>query len=448
MIRIRHRLAAIGVSGLLVWASAPGQVHAATPGSTRTQIQHLVVMTQDQHSFDNYFGMRPGVDGIPSGVCLPLRRQSQSACVKPFRIQGSGLHLPLLSTKAAQSAAIDGGRMDGFARAQSSHTDAGTMAMGYYAPQDLPILNELASHSVLFDRWFTSVPGGSIQNRLFAMSARTTPDQSEVPVGGWQGIPLIFDRLQAAGVSWRIYIENYEPALSIATAGRKARTGGQVARVPVLATSRFVKDPHLASHVADLSQYYTDLTSGTLPAVSYIVSTSATEHPPDDPTRGQVLARAVVNALAESASWSSSALLLYYDTSGGWYDHVPPPTMDGDVLGPRVPALLVSPFASPGSVNDTVFDSASILGFIERNWSVPPLASRDRDATDLTTAFSFRQPPRAPALLGAHDGRAPIVRPSSRIIYGAYLFVLCLVVAAAGWVVADERRRRIRVEQR
>lgn len=447
MIRARNCLAAMAMSGLLVWALAPGDVRAATPGSTTTPIRHLVVMTQDQHSFDNYFGMRRGVDGIPQGVCLPLRRQSQSPCVKPFRIQGSGLHLPLLATKAAQSAAMDGGRMDGFAHAQSSHTNAGTMAMGYYAPQDLPILNELADHSVLFDRWFTSVQGGSIQNRLFGVSARTTGDDAQVPVGGWQGIPLIFDRLQAARVSWRIYIENYEPALTIATAARKARGGGQVARVPVLATPRFVNDPRLASHVADLSQYYTDLTSGTLPAVSYVVSTSATEHPPDDPTSGQVLARTVVNALSESTAWSSSALLLYYDTSGGWYDHVPPPTMDGAVLGPRVPALLVSPFASPGSVNHTVFDSASILRFIEDNWSVPPLATRDRDATDLATAFSFGQPPRAPALLGAHDGRPPIVRPSSPIIYGTYLFVLCVVVAGVAWVAVSERRRRVRVEQ-
>ena len=196
-------------------AAAPG----GTEATTKTPIRHLVVMTQDQHSFDNYFGLRSGVDGIPSGVCVPVRKASVSPCVKPFRLKGSGLHEPIIATKAVQVTSIDGGRMDGFVHAQSSHTNAGRMAMGYYAPQDLPIINELADHAVLFDHWFTSVQGGSVQNRLFAVAAQSTSDQAEVPIGGWRGIPLIFDRLQDAGVSWRIDVENYEPALTIDTAG-------------------------------------------------------------------------------------------------------------------------------------------------------------------------------------------------------------------------------------
>ncbi len=406
---------------------APAAV-APAPHATKTPIQHLVVMTQDQHSFDSYFGTRPGVDGLPTGVCLPVRKGSLTPCVKPFRLKGSGLHLPLLSTKPVQSTSIHDGRMDGFVYAQSARTKAGRMAMGYYSRSDLPVLNEIADHAVLFDHWFTSVQGGSIQNRLFAVSGRSTTDQAEVPVDGWQGIPLIFDRLQAAHVSWRIYVENYEPALTITTAGLKARRGGQVARVPVLATPRFAND-------------------GTLPAVSYVVSTSATEHPPTDPTSGQVLTRTVLNALAESSSWTSSALLLNYDTAGGWYDHVAPPVEDGTVLGPRVPALLVSPYASPGAVNHAEFSSASTLKFIEHNWTVAPLTRRDRDATDLSTAFSFKQPPRAPSLLGARDGRPPLVRPSSPVIYVAYLLAVLVVGMAVAWVIASERRRHVvRVE--
>ncbi len=449
MNRRSSRLAAVAavlLLGLLGSGLTPVGARAAVdpgPHAAKTPIRHLVVMTQDQHSFDSYFGTRPGVDGLPTGVCLPVRKGSLAPCVKPFRLKGSGLHLPLLSTKPVQSTSIHDGRMDGFVYAQSARTKAGRMAMGYYSRSDLPVLNEIADHAVLFDHWFTSVQGGSIQNRLFAVSGRSTTDQAEVPVDGWQGIPLIFDRLQAAHVSWRIYVENYEPALTITTAGPKARRGGQVARVPVLATPRFANDPKLAAHVVDLSRYYADLAAGTLPAVSYVVSTSATEHPPTDPTSGQVLTRTVLNALAESSSWTSSALLLNYDTAGGWYDHVAPPVEDGTVLGPRVPALLVSPYASPGAVNHAEFSSASTLKFIEHNWTVAPLTRRDRDATDLSTAFSFKQPPRAASLLGARDGRPPLVRPSSPVIYVAYLLAVLVVGMAVAWVIASERRRRV-----
>jgi len=436
------RLAAVTL-GILAVGLAPIDAGAATPSAPATPIRHLVVMTQDQHSFDNYFGTRPGVDGLPAGVCLPVRRGSLSPCVKSFPLTTSGLHLPLSSTRTAQSTSVHGGRMDGFVYAQTSQTNAGKMAMGYYRPQDVPILTQLADHSVLFDHWFSSVPGGSIQNRLFAVSGQSTADQLEVPAGGWRGIPLIFDRLQAAGIPWRIYVENYEPALTISTAGSKARRGGQVARVPVLATARFAENPKLAAHVVDLSRYYADLAAGTLPAVSYIVSTSATERPPADPTPGHVLARNVLNSLSESTSWNSSAFLLDYDTSGGWYDHVSPPTSHGAVLGLRVPALLVSPYASPGSVDHTVFDSASILKFIERNWSLPPLTSRDRDAADLSTAFSFRQPARAPSLVGARDGRAPLVRPRSPIIYVSYTLAVVAVASFVAWAAVGERRRRV-----
>jgi phospholipase C len=102
----------------------------------------------------------------------------------------------------------------------------------------------------------------------------------------------------------------------------------------------------------------------------------------------------------------------------------------------------VSPYASQGAVNHAEFSSASTLKFIEHNWTVAPLTRRDRDATDLSTAFSFKQPPRAASLLGARDGRPPLVRPSSPVIYVAYLLAVLMVGMAVAWVIASERRRR------
>jgi phospholipase C len=400
-------------------------------------------MTQDQHSFDNYFGTRPGVDGLPAGTCVPAQRGSSTPCVKPFPVETSGLHLPMVSSDTAQRTAIDGGLMDGFVYAQSSHTAAGEMAMGYYRPQDIPILSQMADQAVLFDHWFSSVPAGTVPNRLFAVSGQSLPAALAVPSSGWGDMPLVFDHLQAAGVSWRIYVQNYEPALNITTAGITALQGGQVARVPVLASARFAANHDLADHVVDLRQYYADLADGKLPAVSYIVTTSGTERPPANPTGGQVLDRNVLNALGESSAWSTSAFLLYYDSSGGWYDHVVPPTENGAQLGPRVPALLVSPYAGPGTVNHSVFDSASVLKFIESNWRVPPLTSRVAAAANLASAFTFQQAPRAPALLSGRDRPTRLVRPNRSIIYASYTVALTAVALAVGWTVRAQRRKRV-----
>jgi phospholipase C len=440
------RLGAMTAAVLLLSALAPATTNPADAApavdhNPVTPIRHVVVMTQDQRSFDNYFGSRQGVDGIPSQVCLPLKAGSTSPCVKPFALKTSGVRTPLRPTAVAQKISVHGGRMDGFVYAQATRQHDGRAAMGYYNPEDIPIMTELADQGVLFDHWFSSVPGGSIQNRLFAVSGQSTADQLEVPAGGWRNIPLIFDRLQAAGVSWRIYVENYEPSLTISTAAEKARRGGQVARVPVLATARFAENPQLASHVVDIGRYYADLAAGTLPAVSYVVSTSSTERPPNDPNTDQLLVRSVVNSLSESSSWNDAAFLLDYDSSGGWYDHVAPPTQNGSLLGLRVPALLVSPYAVTGAVNHTVFDSASTLRFIEHNWSLQPLTRRDAQASDLSTAFSFGQPVREPTLIGVHDARPALIRPSSAIIYTSYTIAFLLVVAVVAWAALGERRR-------
>jgi phospholipase C len=443
MTKLVSRIGAVAALAIVSAGFGPGSAGAAPANAPTTPIQHLVVMTQDQHSFDNYFGTRPGVDGLPAVTCVPAQASAASPCVKPFPVETSGLHLSLASSNSVQRAGIDGGRMDGFVYAQNSHTNAGKMAMGYYRPQDIPVLTQMADQAVLFDHWFSSVPAGSVANRLFAVSGQSQPADVTVPPGGWGAIPFIFDRLQAAGVSWRIYVQNYRPALTITTAGPAARRGGQVARVPVLASSRFATNQAGAGHVVDLRQYYTDLADGKLPAVSYVVTTSATERPPAGPAAGQALARNVLNSLSESSAWSTSAFLLYYDSSGGWYDHVAPPTVSGAQLGPRVPALLVSPYATPGTVDHTVFDSAAILKFIESNWSVSPLTNRDRDAANLASAFEFHQAARAPSLLAGPGGAPTLVRPNSRLIYVCYTTALTAVTVAMGWAIVARRRQHV-----
>lgn len=440
MRRRRIRSAAAALAALVIVGLSAQGGGATTGAAARTPIRHLVVMTQDQRSFDNYFGMRAGVDGISGGICVPVKVGSSTPCVAPFPLEGSGLRPNLRATAAAQQVSVANGRMDGFVLAQTTPHINGKGAMGYYQPTDLPVATQLADQGVLFDRWFSSVPGGTIANRLFAVSGAAVPDIDQVPAAGWPNLPLIFDRLQAAGVSWKVYVERYEPALTITTAGPKARRGGQVARVPLLAMTRYEKNADLASHVVDLDTYFSDLAAGALPAVSWIVTTSSTERAPGEPQLGQRVVRNVVNALGGSSAWPSSAFFLSYDSSGGWYDHVAPPTEHGAVLGLRVPALMISPYATPGTVNHRQFDSASVLRFIETNWSVAPLTSRDASAADLGTAMSFGRTPYPATIVGTTGGRPQAPIPNRLIIYGVYLMALVAVGAVVAWVAWRSRR--------
>ncbi len=424
------RLAVVGAPALVAAVVTPSAAQvASTPA---TPIAHLVVLTQDQHSFDNYFGARSGVDGIPVETCLPVHLGSATPCARPVPRTSTQARPTLDPSALAEQTAWDDGRMDGFVQAQTTSVLDGAAALGYYPPEQLPILTELANGGVLFDRWFAALPGGSVNNRLFAVSAAATPDRREVPVGGWPDLPLIFDRLQAGGVSWRVYVENYDPALTLATADSSSRRIGQLARVPMLAMARY-QQPGLREHIVGLNQYYADLADGRLPAVSWVVTTASTERSPRDPRIGQRVVSSMANALIASSAWPSAAFLLTYDSSGGWYDHVPPPTVDGARLGFRVPAILISPFAVPGSVETRRFDSASVLRFIETNWALPALTGRDATAPDLAIAFRFDQPPRAATLLTAAGTGAPAERLNNVLLYAAYLLLSLAGLGAIAW---------------
>jgi phospholipase C len=265
-----------------------------------------------------------------------------------------------------------------------------------------------------------------------------------VPANGFRDLQTIFDRLEAKGVSWKIYIQAYSPAV---TYRAKGITSAQVIRAPVLAMARFIDDRRLASHIVPLDEYYTDLAQGTLPAVSYVVPAGSSEHPPARVATGQAFIRNMITALKRSSAWPTSAFMWSYSNWGGWYDHVAPPSVDRYGLGFRVPALLVSPYAKRGYVDTTQLDHTSMLKFVENNWGLQPLSSRDARSNDLTTAFDWNQQPRPPQLL-ASESPSPIqVHGKRAIIYPAYgavaLFALFLLaLAVAPWRRRHEREAR------
>jgi len=437
------RLGALTTACALAWLSAPQAARAAGP-DTATPIKHFIYLMQGGRTFDNYFGTYPGADGFPANTCQPLGTTQNAACVKPYPLHDKAV--PTLSAGSHLIAnQIDGGKMDAFVSAYERQGRDGTSAMGYYDRSDLPTSWAAADQYVLFDHFFSDAVFGTVANRSYWISGAPAPGGgNRIPAGGLGNQATIFDRLQAAGVSWKFYVQDYNPARTFRTSVA-GRPDDQATRVPVLDYARFLDDPQLRGHIVDLGQYYRDLAAGTLPAVSYVATSGADERSARSIPAAQRLIQTMINQLMVSSSWPSTAFFWSYEQSGGWYDQVPPPQSAGGTLGLRVPALLVSPYARRGMVDHAQADPAGALRFIETNWHLPALAARDAAAGDLTGAFDFSAAPRKAKLLPgvtalSNVTGAPAVRrtggpPRTRVagwLYGsAAVISLVLVLAAA-----------------
>lgn len=430
------------------WAAAVGAIACVvvlSPGAkasadgTATPIQHIVVLMQSGHSFDNYFGTYPGADGIPKRACPPANTAAPSAhaCVRPYHL-GSTATNDLDHGIGTWKRQYDGGRMDGFVSAYRRLGLSGVTAMGHYDRQDIPFYWNVADNYVLFDHFFSSAPVGVRLNRFWWVAARPTPSGSEkIPPRGYGQIPTIFDRLTAAGVSWKMYVQNYDPHVTYRTAA-VTNLSSQISRVPLVDFARFVDNPQLASHIVDASTYYTDLTHGTLPAVAFVATSGASESPPGSPVAGERFVYQAVNALEMSRYSLTSAFMWTYDNWGGWYDNVKPPKD----YGFRVPALLVSAYARAGYVDHTSIDYTAILKFIEENWHVPALATRDAQSPGLANAFDFTHPPRAAELLSYSASVKTLPDPKTGVVYGVYAAELAIVLAMVGLAIRTSSRRR------
>jgi phospholipase C len=402
---------------------------------TQTPIKHLVVLMQENHSFDNYFGTYPGADGIPSGTKMPVDPKNPAAgYVEPWHI-GNSTITDLSHSESTYREQYNDGKMDGFVSALNRRNQDGKVAMGYYDSQDIPYYWNLADNYVLFDRFFSSAKDGSFSNHMYWVAGiPPVTDRGQELSTKLANVPTIFDRLQEKGISWKFYVENYDPNITYRNLGKVGNRASQVVWVPLLNFDRFLDDPNLASHIVDLNQYYVDLRNGTLPSVAYIIPSGASEHPPQYPATGQRFVKTLVQELMRSSAWDSSAFLLLYDDWGGWYDHVAPPQVDQYGLGPRVPALLVSPFARKGYIDSTELEFTSVLKFIELNWGVASLAQRDAEANNFLSAFDFKQTPRQAIFLPSTPANVVAIRkPSVSLIYSAYGLALLLSLLAVGF---------------
>jgi phospholipase C len=425
----------------LILISQFGLVQAgfnAEDTKTQTPIKHLVVLMQENHTFDNYFGTYPGADGIPAGTKMMVNPHDPNAgYVQPWYVGNSAL-TDLSHSSETYGEQFDNGKMDGFISALNKRNQDGRIAMGYYDDRDIPYYWNLADHYVLFDRFFSSAKDGSFSNHMYWVAGiATDTERGQQLSAKLDNVPTIFDRLEEAGISWKFYVQNYDPAITYRNLGTVGNRASQVVWVPLLNFDRFLDDPKLSSHIVDLDQYYVDVRNGTLPSVAYVIPSGASEHPPQHPSSGQRFVKTLIQELMRSSAWDSSAFILLYDDWGGWYDHVVPPQVDQYGYGFRVPGLLVSPYARKGHIDHTQLDFTSILKFIEENWNVAPLAERDAKANNFLSAFDFTQPPRRAEFLTLSRENAVVAKKDpAKVIYTAYgvgLLIPVLTMCIAFW---------------
>ena len=327
----------------------------------RSPIHHFIYLMQENHTFDNYFGTYRARDGRPEGrlhADQPQRPEGRLHQAVPPR--WSCRRRTSVTTRSS-SAAVQR-RPDGRVRRTSCASRASIQpsAMGYYDDRDIPYYWNLADNYVLFDHFFTSAHGRQRQEpHVLGRRRRPAEPRDDRCRRAASPPPTIFDRLETAGVSWKFYVQNYDPTITY-RAPHDRRPRLQVVWVPLLGYAAVHRRPEARSaHRRPLSQYYKDLANGTLPAVSYIAPSGSSEHPPGKRPAGETFVRTLISDARCEHAWSSSAFLLDLRRLGRLVRPRRPPAVDAYGYGFRVPALLVSPYARRGRVDHTTLDFTS-----------------------------------------------------------------------------------------
>lgn len=346
--------ATLGLGTSLFSLTSPA--YASAPANN--PIKHLVLLCQENRSFDQYFGYyeHVGSFGFPSGYSQPNRHK----LAFPFHFT-SYSNPDISHTWSAIHGEWDNGKMDGFVK-----TD-GTETMGYYLRADLPYYYALADSFTLCGNYFCSVLGPTDPNRLYLTTGTsggvTNNSVDGVSVRGQLNWPIIADLLDQHAVTWSCY--------NLTTPD--GTTGTQNGYNPFVFFKNFVNDARCNASEQD---YYNALTGGTLPQVSFLITNAGIdEHPSSSVRVGEYKVSQVVNALINSQFWTSSAFILTYDEAGGFVDHVAPPQFDAYGAGIRVPTLVISPWAKRGFVSGQLYEHSSQLKFIESTFNLPTLAS-------------------------------------------------------------------------
>ncbi len=264
--------------------------------------------------------------------------------------------------------------------------------VSYYDWHEIPNYWEYARRFTLCDRFFSSLAGPSEPNHLYTVAAQSgglvnNPGRGIVGADGVYTFPTMAELLEGSGHSWKYYDEKKNPHQ-------------HTLWNPLPGFRNISSSPRLMDHLVHLSQFFDDAKADQLPEVCWIVPTFAdSEHPPADSAQGMWHVTGIVNAVMQSPAWKDCAIIITWDDFGGFYDHIYPPQVDRYGYGPRVPAMVISPFSRGGTICHDTLDFTSPLKLIERKFNLAPLATRDRDANDMLGCFNFAQHPLAPDVI-------------------------------------------------
>ena len=411
--RLAEALAVLGRTSL----RQPGSLPYPTlpPGTdTMPEIQHIVILMLENHSFDNIFGMLGRGDGFTLGSDgLPLAQnpytngQIQHAFEMPTTCQ-----LPAQPSQEWEASHIQyaNGGCSGFVQSTS-----GPVAMGYWTGDSLPFTYALAKEFPIGDRFFCSVLGQTDPNRRYLIAGTSCGMTDDIGTSPGNIIPdaslvapangTIFDLFQLFGINWYDYCASF----------------------PLGCTAELypIDDAVVDATTKSIDDFFSDAASGSLPDFCIVDPdfSSQSQENPQNIVVGEAFLQQVVEAIGTSPAWPTTLLIINYDEHGGYYDHVVPPVaIAPDAIPPalqpgesaydgfnrygfRVPSIVVSPYAKRNHVSHMVYDHTSILATVERKWNLPALTYRDANANDLmdfldTDAMARALPsfPKLPAL--------------------------------------------------
>ncbi len=421
--RSRTPLAAVAVvmalaGSLLVggaWSGHPSGIAAASTCSAPcSPIKHVVIIVRENHSFDNLFGRFPGADGTTMA-------DAGGAMVK-MTIAPDSLTNDIRHDSWAAQMAVDGGKMDDFYKEPGAVQNKLDMADSQYVKKQIPSYWDYASRFALADHFFSTVMSSSFPNHLALIAGQakntlgvSTPPHlrlvwgCDAPKGTtmWvyqkgkyhAGFPCLnaktlADEANAAGVSWKYYApgpHKFGYIWSTFDAIRHIRNSAQ-----------------WATNVVRPSQFDRDVSSGSLPAISWLSSDLAfSEHPPESECLGENWTVNKVNEIMRSPLWESTVIVLTWDDFGGFYDHVAPPVRQPFSLGPRVPTIVISPYTRAHLIYHRKLDFRSVMRYIEDQFKLPQLMHFRRSVNSIGDMLDTNQKPLAPVLEKIHTCPPP-----------------------------------------
>jgi phospholipase C len=384
-------------------ATATVTVTASIP---KSEISHLIVVIMQNHSFDHLFETFPGANGAKAGDPGYSQADASGTLVSPTlltSLASADQTVDPAHDNAHYTADYDGGAMDGYAKTEGAYsmqyydkTSSGTTKDG--KTFSMATIWDYAQQYALADNFFASAMYSEPANMLYLVSATVHDpftagklpayDKCDANQVGGKIAPALTettvgDQMNAAKISWTWYQGGYSTSVD----------GTCVNYVPQENPFQYFTSTQYSTNLQDfnLATFQTTLTNGSLPSVSFITPPPGSSmHPGSgDVSNGIEWLDGLVNLVKNSPEWPSTAIVLLWDESGGWYDHVPPPQLANSVgLGARVPVIVISPFAKAGTISHTQMDFVSVLRFIQWNWALGTFtdaaqAAREQQSGDI-----------------------------------------------------------------